>query len=233
MAIPWFLAVSQEESASVQPLPEKMAWMACHFSDHDSGISHLPPALPAGSLLILNDQIPPLHHDLEQITGQLARVVEETDCFGVLLDFQRPGLEEAAAIAAGLTDSLPCPVAVSQTYAGELNCPVFLSPCPHHVPLKQYVVPWSGRRLWLDLAMDMEQITLTKAGSRISPLPPGQAPAEGHREDHLHCHYSITTGLDAVQFTLWRTREDLEALAENAETLGVEALVGLYCELQV
>lgn len=233
MAIPWFLAVSGRELESVQPLPEKIAWMACHFSAHDSGISHLPPALPAGSLLILNDRVPMAGHDPHRIGQQLIQTVETLDCSGVLLDFQRRDSEEAMRLATHLIPSLPCPVAISDLYAKEMDCPVFLSPCPHHVPLSDYLLPWKGRHLWLDLAMDMEQITLTKAGSRISPLPPGQAPAEGHREDHLHCHYSITTGLDAVQFTLWRTREDLEALAEEAEKLGTEVLAGLYCELGV
>ena len=48
----------------------------------------------------------------------------------------------------------------------------------------------------------------------------------------LHCHYTIETNEKAARFTLWRTKEDLEALLEEAEKSGIVGYVGLYQELQ-
>ena len=47
----------------------------------------------------------------------------------------------------------------------------------------------------------------------------------------LHCHYHIKTFDDHIDFTLWRTREDLTNLLREAETLGVTLAVGLWQEL--
>lgn len=232
MAIPLFLALTSAEFAA-QALPPHTGWMACHFSPYGRGLSNLPPALPAGSLLILNDRIPMADHDPETIARQLIRTVEAMECSGVLLDFQRGGSEEVRHLAEYLVSALPCPVAVSEAYAKDLDSPVFLAPCPHHVPLADHLLPWKGRRLWLDLAVDAQTITLTGSGSRILPFPLGEVPEGGHEDASLHCHYAIETGPDSVRFTLWRTREDLAMLAAEAEGLGVETLVGLYCELGI
>lgn len=230
MAIPRFLAQTSAEFAAANLFPDRVGWMACHFSPYGTGLTNLPPSLPSGSLLILNDRIPMAGHDPEIIVGQLRQAVDALDCYGILLDFQRKGFDEARQLAAALTASLPCPVAVSQVYAEDTDWPVFLSPCPHHVSLEDHIAPWKGQRLWLDLAVNTEVIILTKSGSQILPLPLGAVPESGHAENLLHCHYSIETCADSVQFTLWRTKADLEALAQEAETLGVEILVGLYAE---
>lgn len=230
MAIPLFLAMTGAEFTAAGSLPKTVAWMACHFSAPDRGLTGFPPALPPGSLLMLNDQIPMAGHDPQQIGAQLQQAAETLDCCGVLLDFQRPGQQEAAKLAAHLVATLTCPVAVSDGYAKNLDCPVFLAPCPHHVPLSDHLLPWRGRQLWLDLAADAETITLTKQGSQFLPLLLEKLPQGGHSDDLLHCHYAIETTPEAVRFTLWRTQEDLDALALEAETLGVEALVGLYAE---
>lgn len=232
MAIPMFLAQTAAEFHACPAPPKQLAWMACHFSPYGTGLSNLPPVLPEGSLLILNDRIPLAGHDPERIAEQLCRTAEALGCSGILLDFQRGGSVETRELCSHLAASLPCPVVVSDLYAAELwDCPVFLRPCPHHVPLADHLAPWKGRRVWLDLARNAETITLTKAGARIHSLPLGEAPEGGHADRLLHCHYSMETGADAVQFTLWRTGEDLDALAAEAEALAAEALVGLYCEL--
>lgn len=230
MAIPLFLAMTGAEFASCETLPERIAWMACHFSSGDTGITNIPPSLPPGSLLILNDQIPLSGHNLGRVGEQLQQAADALDSRGVLLDFQRPHVPELKELAAYLVPRLTCPVAVSDLYAKELDCPVFLSPCPHHVPLSDYLLPWKGRRLWLDLAVDAEVIALTKSGSQIFPLPLGEVPEGGHADKLLHCHYSIDASVDSVQFTLWRSREDLQELAAESEELGTEMLVGLYTE---
>lgn len=231
MASAHYLAMTASEFAAVSPLPEKTGWMACHFSPYGTGLSNLPPALPPASLLILNDRIPICGHDPERIEAQLHQAVKTLDCAGVLLDFQAPGNVNLQQMAAHLTAALPCPVAVSDGYAAELDCPVFLSPCPHHTPLAEHMAPWQDKELWLDLAVDAETITLTKEGAVILPLPLGEIPEGGHWDKTLHCHYRTETGADFARFTLWRTKEDLDALAQEAEELGIRTLVGLWQEL--
>ena len=88
MAIRSFLAMTAAEFATAGTLPEYVAWMACHFSPYGTGLTNLPPTLPPGSLLILNDRIPICGHDPERIAGQLLQTAETTQCTGVLLDFQ-------------------------------------------------------------------------------------------------------------------------------------------------
>ena len=230
MAIRTYLAMTAAEFAMVNPRPSHIAWMACHFSPYGTGLSNLPSSLPPDSLLILNDRIPICGHDPQRVTEQLKNTTVALGCCGVLLDFQQELVPEIRVLAARLVEELPCPVAVSEPYAWELDCPVFLSPCPHHIPLEQHIAPWLGRRLWLDLAVNAETITLTTEGSRVLPLPLRELPSGGHRENLLHCHYSIEAKTDSAQFTFWRTTEDLETLAAEAEALGAEVLVGLFCE---
>lgn len=232
MATHTYLAMTAAEFAAAAQLPPKAAWMACHFSPYGTGLTNLPSTLPPGSLLILNDRIPICGHDPQRIAQQLRQAAETLRCAGVLLDFQCPEQTALAALAAHLTSVLPCPVAVSDGYAKELDCPVFLSPCPHHTPLQEHIEAWQSRELWLDLAADAETITLTKEGAVILPLPLGEMPGEGHRDEGLHCHYRTETGEDFARFTLWRTREDLDSLAKEAEELGIRTLVGLYQELR-
>ena len=152
-------------------------------------------------------------------------------CSGVLLDFQRPGYEEAELLAGRLSEALPCPVGVSALYGRGLTCPVFLPPAPPDVCLANYLAPWQGREIWLELALDGEIITLTPAGATTAPLPPAAQLSGGHRDEKLHCHYQIHTDADSARFTLFRTPEDLDALLTEGEALGVTRAVGLYQEL--
>jgi len=223
MATGRYLAMRWAEFAEENRIPEKYAWMVCPFSPE----WRTPPALPPGSLLILTDEKPPAEMDQEQI----CQTVQAMDCAGVVLDFQKPKTKQTAAFATRLVSALPCPVAVSEGYAAELDCPVFLSPCPHHVPLQEHLAPWQGRELWLDLARDAETITLTKDGCSILPLPLGEIPEGGFADERLRCHYRAETGDDFARFTLWRTTEDVDALMEEAETLGIQTFVGLWQEL--
>lgn len=223
MATGRYLAMRLAEFDPNGEIPPKTAWMVCPFSPEWT----TPPALAPGSLLILTDEELPAEIDQEQI-GQAVRAM---DCAGVVLDFQKQKTAQTAAFAARLTASLPCPVAVSEAYAAGLDCPVFLSPCPHHVPLSEHLAPWQGREVWLDLAVDAEVITLTAEGAVISPMVPEESPPLCHREERLHCHYSIETETDCARFTLWRTKEDVDNLQQKAEALGIKTFVGLRQEL--
>ena len=106
-----------------------------------------------------------------------------------------------------------------------------MPPMPPDVNLADYLAPWQGREIWLELALDGETITLTPAGATTAPLPPAAQLLGGHRDEKLHCHYQIHTDADSARFTLFRTPEDLDALLTEGEALGVTRAVGLYQEL--
>ena len=232
MAIAPFLAMTAAEMRNCSVFPEKIAWMACHFSPYGTGLSNLPKNLPAGSLLMVDDITPPHGHDPVLIAEQLSMCVESLQCCGVLLDFQRPGCDETKVIAKQLTKVLPCPVAVSDSYADDLACTVFLPTVPPSVPLEEHLFPWKGRKIWLETGLDGEVLTLTEQGCNLIPLPYPNYEADGFSDTGLHCHYTIETNEKAARFTLWRTKEDLEALLEEAEKSGIVGCVGLYQELQ-
>jgi hypothetical protein len=231
MAIAPFLAMTAAEMRNGSALPPKIAWMACHFSPYGTGLSNLSRELPPGSLLILDDITPPRGHDPILIAEQLTACAESFRCCGILLDFQRPNSPETAALAKQLSQVLPCPTAVSDCYAGNLSCPVFLPPLPPSVPLPAYLASWQGREIWLELGLDGEILTLTETGCNVTPLPCPDRDADGFTDEKLHCHYCIETKEKSASFTLWRTKNDMLELLEDAETLGISCTLGLYQEL--
>lgn len=231
MLIRPILAMTAAEFHSCEDFSGKIGWMSCLFSPYGTGLSNLPQRLPEGSLLVLSDYTPMQGHDPQVIEKQLCTCIDRFSCCGVLLDFQRTGNAQASALAASLVKALPCPVAVSAGYAKELDCPVFLPPVPPDTPLTEHIAPWTGREIWLELALDGQRIVLTQQGAEITPLPHWQGPAEGFAEEQLCCHYRIETTQDKAIFTLWRTREDLEKLLEEANELGITTAVALYQEL--
>ena len=228
MAIRPFLAMTAAEIRGTETLPPKTAWMACHFSPYSTGLSNLPKALPPGSMVILDD-ITPIHgHDSEAIAAQLRPRLDALKCSGVLLDFQRPGYEEAELLARRLSETLPCPVGVSALYGQALSCPVFLPPVPPDVNLADYLAPWQGREIWLELALGGQAVALKADGAHFGE---NRFPRKGiiHADDALHCHYVIEEQQDAFIFHTWRTAEDLGALLEDAGQ--IKFAVGLYQEL--
>lgn len=230
MAIRRYFAMTAAEIRESDHLPPGIAWMACHFSPYGTGLSNLPQYLPPDSLLILNDRTPIHGHDPVRIAQQLEERIAALNCRELLLDFQRPGEPETAALVKHLTGALPCPVIVSDQYGDGLDIPVFLPPVPPDMPLSGYLAPWQGREIWLEMALDAASLTLTEEGASTVPLLPGEHPEDGHREQALHCHYRIGMPDGNVRFTLWRTEPDLEELLEEAESLGVTTAVGLYQE---
>lgn len=231
MAIRPFLAMTAAEIFAVSQFPSEIGWMACHFSPYGLGLSNLPRQLPPKSLLILDD-ITPIHgHDPLLIAHQLAQRITTLDCAALLLDFQRPEVEETAALVSVLAQGLPCPVAVSHLYADAGACPVFLPPVPPSVPPEAYFAPWQGRELWLELALDGEEIILREDGAVSSTLPHVPVKETDFFDETLLCHYRCELEDDAARFTLYRTEADLELLLAEAEKYGVTTAVGLYQEL--
>ena len=229
MAIRRYLAQTSEEFTRPIPEPWKAAWMACHFSPYDSGLTGLPNFLPMESLLILNDRIPPMNCDTAKVFSTLQQIIHTRKCHGVLLDFQRPGCHQLQEISSRLI-KLPCPVAVSPHYATELSCPVFLPPVPLLTTLGDYLSPWTGREFWIEAVLTSVKTTVDKQGSRQETVPYTERPLP-FRDENLLCHYRLQIENEHCSFHLQRTRQDLEDLLEQAAQLGVTTAVGLWQEL--
>lgn len=223
MGLPFYLAMTGAEIHSIQPLSDPIAYMACHFSPYSTGLSNLPWQLPAGSLLMLNDRIPIFGHDPERILAQLQEAVEVFSCDGVVLDLQRDGYSQQQRLCELLTEGLACPVAVSELYASDYDCPVFLSPPEINCPLDDHIAPYHGREIWLEAALDAKCFTVTKEGCTVTPLsdPP---PENCFRDETLPCRYSVEADEKAARFRLWRTADDLKGI----RIPGITRLIGLY-----
>lgn len=232
MAIQPYLAMTGAEIRDSEGLPQKIAWMACHFSPYSTGLSNIPETLPKSSMLIVNDRTPVYGHDADLIALQLNQAVELLQCDSVLLDFQRQQEQETEKITAAILGTLSCPVCVTEYYARKSDCPVFLPPPPPCIPPKEYLAPWQGRELWLELALDGTQITVTSEGSKFQYFPLAQPSEKAHREPELCCHYHITAGEKQFQFHLYRTPDDISTILEVCESMGVTRAVGLYQEFQ-
>lgn len=224
MPIPLYLAMTAAEISQNTQLPDKIGWMACHFSPYGTGLSNCPQWLPPGSLLILNDRTPICGHDPEIVAEQLCSIAANLACAGILLDLQRPCCEAAAAVVQAICASTPCPVAATVPYCCESGCGVFLTP-PLHIPLAEYLAPWQGREIWLEAAVEETEFVITENGCRQGPLPcpPAVFP---HQSSEAFSNYHIAVEKDAVRFSLRRTREDVERMISAAEN--VRCFVGLY-----
>lgn len=229
MAIPHYLAMTAAEMETVSPLPQRAAWMACHFSPYSTGLANLPEQLPEGSLLILNDRTPIHRHDPERIAQELNAVLERFHCPGLLLDFQNPGCLENARLARYLAETLPCPLGISQEYRVD-KAAVFLPDVPPTIPLESYLKPWRGQTVWLETALEGQTITLTEKGAAFETNTVSDF-LTAHADAALHCHYHIRQEENALVFHTWRTPDDLKQLLTEAEALGVALGVGLYQEL--
>lgn len=231
MAIPQYLAMTAAEFSFCDKLPAHLAWMACHFSNSDSGLSNLPQVLPEGSLLILNDRMPLQGHDAASVCAVLGTCAENLKCSGILLDFQRPFSEEMQNMVASILE-LPFPVGVSQIYADNCSAPVFLPPVPPYQSIETYLQPWQNREIWLEFAMETACLTLTEAGCDIQ-FSRNRTIEENpiFAEETLCCHYQIETEATEARFFLHRTQNDLHELLHRAEKCGVCCAIGLWQEL--
>ena len=229
MVLPRYLAQTAAEMAG-NPVPEKCAYLACHFSAGGKGLSNLPPVLPPGAMLILDDSTPMDGHDSELILQQLSQLLKQHRCECLLLDFQHQNLPEQQEFANELCGALPFSVGVSENYARNLSCPVFLPPVPPDRPVSEYLRPWQDREIWLEMALDGITLTLTETGCTAEPL--WQLPEDGQSDESLHCHYAIKTTADSAVFHLWRRKSDLDNLLTEAEANGVTKAIGLWQELK-
>lgn len=219
-----------QTSGEMGQLPDaKKAYMACHFSPYGKGLSNLPEQLPIGSILLLDDSMSPNGHDPQIVEQELKEIINRWDIAAVLLDFQGEIQQENIGIARHLKDALPCPVAVTEGYAKGLRCPVFLSPTPVNMAVKDHIAPWLQQGVYLEIAPMATRITVTENDSTSLTIHSNEElPLT---DDRLHCHYKVEVFPDKAVFTLRRTKEDLVALSKEAKQLGVLGTVGLYQEL--
>ena len=230
MPIPYYLAMTAAEFFRTDPLPQQMAWMACHFSPYATGLSNCPQQLPKGSLLILNDRTPVCGHDPQRIARQLHQLVFQHHCSGILLDLQRPDAAEIKAIVQAVCQDPPCPVGVSENYwEQDLGCAVFLEPPPLHIPPADYLAPWKNHTVWMEAAAETRVYSVTEGGCRITAAsaPPQALP---HWDERCFCRYGITRTEDALQFTLHRGKAEWEALIASGPEIAL--FVGLYQQMK-
>ena len=230
MALPLYLAMTAAEIQENAPLPTYFSYMACHFSPYGTGLSNLPPWLPKHTLLILNDRIPIHGHDPRRITNELTALATEFMCSGILLDFQRERCQEVLQLVTLAADMLPCPVAVPPAYASDCTCPVFLPPIPPDMAPEDYLRPWKGREIWLEVSLECLALTITPSGCKTTPCSfPDNSKGIPCRK--LYCHYQIITEADQAKFILFRTRNDLDRMLNTLQSLGISRAVGLWQEL--
>lgn len=229
MAIQRFLALTEAEMGGISQIPEKIAWMGCHFSPDSPEITRPPNVLPPGSLLVLDDRVPLQHSEMDLVCRQLCDFASEYGSPALLLDFQRPKTALTEALVDLLASSLP--VILPPEYAAGTDCAVFLPPVPPDVPIEHYIFPWNGRKIWLELALDGKNMTISSAGCTARSLLFAAPEPDCLRDQRLHCHYHVRLSEEQVQFNLWRSREDVEDLIREAEKLGVAGCVGLWQEL--
>lgn len=231
MGLACYLAMTAAEFQAAETVPDAAAWMACHFSGSNRGLSNLPENLPKDSLLILDDSIPINGHDPQLIREQLYSLAEQFSLKGILLDFEREGVQELGQLAACLVQDPRCPVCVSRLYAKELSCPVFLPPPPLHTPLAEYLAPWKNRTVWLELAMETQIARIDSRGCRLEDAPMAELPEPSFTDRECCCRYHWElTGEEAV-FTMVREQNELNLLEEDARALGVALTIGLYQQL--
>ena len=227
MDIKCFLAMTASELSGAVQLPINTAYMACHFSGSNRGLSNLPQFLPTHSMVIIDDLIPPCGHSPELIAQQL----KEMSADWILLDLQRPDVPENHAIAAALVNNFPGQVGVSSLYAENLDCPVFLPPPPLHIPLDKYLKNWKRRDIWLEIAEEAAQVTVTEKDSTYQNILDNSLDEPIFNNDTLCCQYHIALQEDNVCFTLRRNKENLLQLLQQAQKLGVGCAIGPYTHL--
>ena len=222
MAIPVYLAMTPEEIQSVHKIPQNVAyWHSLDF-----------PAQPSrDSLLVFTDEEEFRPSNAGIIAEDLVASAKSLHCRGILLDFQHENRHENSALVTEL-EARRYPFAASALYAENRNCAVFLPPVPLTATLADYIRPWQGREIWLELAMDGLRIAVTAQDSQEYYLSHASSLNKAHIDWKMHCHYSIETREDTAVFTLWRTKQDIEAMISEVSALPVRLAVGLWQEFQ-
>lgn len=223
-----YLAMTPREIEHTAALPKHMGWMACHFDPNGQGLRDVPRTLPPGSVLLLDDSLPIGQHMPARIRQELEEAFRMLRFDALILDLQKPGLPETAALVRALSEGLPFPVVVSGAYAVP-ELPVLLPPVPADTALHTHLEPWKNHSVWLELSAAEQNLRLSSAETIQLPYTKVSSPI--HQDQALHCHYQISQEANGTVFHFFRTREDLHALTQEAQQLGLAGTIGLYQEL--
>ena len=224
MALPVYLALTGAEFRLLPRKPAHLAWMGVSFTENGT-LGGFPEVFPLGGILTVNDASTLPEKCPPEATIALRQWVERFRPSAVLMDMQRSGA--APEVLKALASSLPCPVAVSAPYAHVLSGPVLLPPVPLYRDPEDFLAPWAGREIWLEISPLGQVVRLTKTGRdiRFAPVSPVQKEFPGPCS-----RYTIRKGPDFIEFRFRRTSEDTAALFATAEKHGVTKLFGLYLE---
>ena len=231
MRIRCYLAMTGAEFSATPQLSHPVAWMACHFSSYGTGLSNLPPKLPKGSVVIVNDRTPPQGHNMDTVVSQLQQIREAQEDVSFLFDFQRPDDKELTSLVSRLEQLTDCPIAISEIYGKSTSHAVFLQAPPPHASLKKHVADWQNRELWLELALETEKAVVTHDGCRFERAENQALKKPFFYDKALACHYRTHIFSDRVEFMLQRNGETIPLLLQEAEELGIKTAVGLYQQL--
>ena len=232
MFLPIYLATTAQEFPNFKELPSTLCYLACHFSAGGEGLSNLPSALPEHSILCADDSTPISNHKASIVIKQLNDLIERFNPCGILLDFQRPGNPYTPNMVENILMHLSCPVAVSHIYARDYSCPVFLPPLPFRKTISEYLSPWKGREIWLEIENDKEMAIVTEESfgvEQVCSIPNGIIQ---FRESSLLCHYCTQIKQDHIALFFHRTAQDLEELQMQAQKYGVTKFLGLWQQLR-
>lgn len=231
MEIHWYPAMTPEEIAQTQILPEHYAWMAAHFDAKGDGLTDLPEKLSEDAILILNDEIPYAGHSSEKICQTIMDCLNRWKLHGILLDFERPVSAQLRETVKNLVASLPCPVACGQ----KLDIPELALLIPMPELLEQPEVCFRNQKgAWLEVRkqaaiyrVDQDGCSIVQAAEQTTNAP------EALFDSALCAHYQTASKADSVEFILWRDREDRKKIMEIAKATGIKIMVGLYQELGI
>ena len=232
MFLPIYLAITGQEFPLFTDFPSTLCYLACHFSASGIGLSNLPTVLSPGAIISIDDSTPIVNHNLSAVSRQINDLVEKFQPCGILLDLQRPDNPYAPDMIEAIIHAASCPVAVSHIYAKDHNCAVFLPPLPFRMSVSEYLQPWIGKEIWLEVGSDKEIAIITEKGlctERVYSIPDN---CNHFREPSLLCHYSTHIKPDHIALYFHRTAQDLEELQAQATELGVTKFLGLWQQLR-
>ncbi len=228
MALELYLAMTESEIREKSAPLTRIAWLTEGFHRETGELEGISALCPEGAMLTVTDGGGLDGVEPDAAIQTLLKAVEDYQCESILLDFQRPGSQAAAELTKKIVSAVTCPVGVSEAYAVEGGA-VFLPPVPVDIPVEEYLSPWQGREIWLELSLEGKCATVGESEVSWQPLCEPVSPP--HEEEVLCCHYSLKTGEHEAVFTLSRTGEDMKKLMARAEAFGVTRAVGLFQEL--
>lgn len=222
----FYLAMTAGELSECPQLPQKPAYMACHFSPYGPGLAELPRGIPQENMMILNDRIPYRRHDSDLIARQLAAI----PCECLLLDLQKTPEPEARDLIENILSRVTVPTAVPARYAPGLSCGVFLDAVDADQDPFAAAKDWPGRDIWMDLTPGIVNYRVQKEGSSRTRLIRSTPICPSHKDESLFCRYTLELSDVEASFTLWRDAGDAAEILRQGQKLGVSRGVGLYQE---